>query len=443
MSLGGSKQLVLLRTADWVNVYAGLITEMSEREVVGVIAHELGHYYRSHVNARGDFYNFFYKAAQEVAPSRPKPVSSMEPVGNAALKGSSLVASMERFKRVPRQKFHSALFMVAGEIATGVCENDSDCSKSCRQLTKMTDTDEFKQATLLFPLRELNADGLKLYAEFETLASQCLADIPVEGSARGGNEGMTWSAFLRKVGNPSWPGWVTDDVDVRMALTKWLRAIVKRLPEKAPKGSKDVASLVRGVSTYLWDEEMVAIKAIQEAYDQRLGFYTDEQEADEIGAEWMAEIGLDPKAAVETYMRIGSWAEGEGKKASASLLETPAAICQELYENEWHDKDGKFHFVAIGDYLDSHHHTCYRAFNVDREIRAHKYKKVGDGSRDLLSAAKWRELQKIAEDSTGPEILDAVSKIDRTVSRDIVRDIKRAASHATHFAHTGCAFSPF
>jgi hypothetical protein len=29
------------------------------------------------------------------------------------------------------------------------------------------------------------------------------------------------------------------------------------------------------------------------------------------------------------------------------------------------------------------------------------------------------------------------------VDRDFVREIKRAASHAAHFSHTGCAFSPF
>lgn len=444
LSVAGSRQLVLLRTADWVNVYAGLITEMSEREVVGVIAHELGHYYRSHVNARGDMYNLFYKAGQEVSPSRPKAVASMESIGAAALKGSALVASMERFKRVPRQKFHSALFMAAGEIAIGACEEGREgelCTKSCSQLAKMAETDEFKQATLLFPLRELNVEGLKAYADFENLASQCLAGIPVRSSAKGsaGEEGMTWEQFLRKVANPSWPGWVSDDMDVRMAMTKWLRAIVKRLPEKSPKGAKDAAALVRGVSTYLWEEEIVAVKAIQQAFDQRLGFYTDEQEADEIGAEWMSEIGLDPKAAVETYLRIGSWAEGEGKKASASLLETPAGICQELYENEWRDKDGKFRFVAIGDYLDTHHHTCYRAFNVDREIRAHKYKVHGDGKRDLLSAGDWRELQRIAEQSTGVEVLNGVSRTDRRVGHDV----KRAASHATRFAHSGCAFSPF
>jgi len=442
ISFGGSKQLVLLRTANWVNVYAGLITGMSEREVVGVIAHELGHYYRSHVNARGDLYNFFYKAGQDVSPSRPKPVAAMEEVGSAAYSGSALVASMDRFKRVPRQKFHSALFMAAGDIATGVCEKNSDCSKSCRQLTKMAETDEFKQVTLLFPLRELNADGLKLYAEFETLASQCLADIPVVSPGMddpGDKGGMTWSAFLRKVSNPGWPGWVTDDVDVRIALTKWLRAIANRLPERAPKGAKNVAALVRSVSTSLFDEEIDAVKAIQAAYDQRLGFYTDEQEADEISAEWLAQIGIEPKAAVETYLRIGTWAEGEGKKASASLLETPAGMCQELFDHDWRDKDGKFHFVAIGDYQDSHHHTCYRAFNVDREIRAHRYKKEGDGARDLLSAAKWRELQKIAEDSTGLEVLDAVSKTDRSLGRDI----HRAASQASRFTHTGCVFSPF
>ncbi len=447
---GGSKQLVLLRTADWVNVYAGLITAMSEREVVGVIAHELGHYYRSHINASGSLYDLFYRAEKDVPAVRPKAVASMEGTGKRALASSSLVASMERFKRVPRQKIHSALFLAMGEMARDVCRLDKDCSKACSQLTKETDSDEFKQATLLFPLRELNADGLKVYAKIEDLATQCLSDVPLKSRSDAHGEDITWSDFIYKVGEPSWPGWVEDDFDVRRALSRWLREIVKRLPDKAPKGAKDVGSLFKTVSTYLWEEETDALKAIQQAYDDRLGFYTNEQEADELGAEWLADIGLSPKAAVETYLRIGKWSEGEGSKPSASLLETPADECQKLYENNWMDSAGKFKFVAIGNYIDPHHHTCYRAFNVDREIRAHKFKAAGDGNRGLLAAADWRDLQKVAEDATGEEAAGTKLKggtndllESNLLDRNLVREIKRAASHASHFAHTGCAFSPF
>ncbi len=450
-NFAGSKQLVLLRTADWVNVYAGLITAMSEREVVGVIAHELGHYYRSHINAPSHLYDLFYRADKEVPAVRPKAASSMNSTGTRALASSSLVSSMEHFKRVPRQKIHSALFLAMGEMAGDVCRLDNECSKSCSELSDEIKSDEFKQATLLFPLRELNADGLKAYAKFETLATQCLSDIPLKSDADAQGDDITWSEFLNRFGNPSWPGWIDNDFEVRRALSRWLHDLAKRLPEKAPKGAKDVASLFKSVSTYLWEEETDALKAIQKAYDDRLGFYTNEQEADELGAEWLADIGLNPKAAVETYLRIGKWAEGEGSKPSASLLETPADECQTLYENNWKDSAGKFKFVAIGDFADPHHHTCYRAFNVDREIRAHKFKASGDGERGLLSKAEWRELQKIAEDSTGEEALGVKAKepnsnelVERNLlDRNLVREIKRAASHAGHFAHTGCTFSPF
>ena len=448
-NFGGSETLVLLRTADWVNVYAGLITEMSEREVVGVLAHELGHYYRSHVNAPRSMYDYFYRAEENVAPSRPKAVSNLASLGNQAVQSSELLGSMDRFKRVPHQKIHSALFMATGELARGICDKDSDlynpkaCTKPCSDLSEATDKKEFKQSVLLFPLRELNADGLKNYGEFESLAIQCLAEIPLKKSQDSESaDGITWDDFLDTVGAPSWPGWIEDKPEIRVAMTTWMRDIIKRLPEKAPKGANDLAVLMKKVSTYLWDKEIDATKAIQQAYDQRVGFYTNEQEADELGAEWMTELGLNPKSAVETYLRIGKWAEGEGSKASASLMETPADQCQTLYENEWRDSDGKFKFIAIGDFTDSHHHTCYRAFNVDREIRAHKLKASGDGNRGLLPASEWSDLQKIAEESTS-DLGKGNADADLLSDRHLAREIKRAASHTSHFVHSGCAFSPF
>ena len=106
--------------------------------------------------------------------------------------------------------------------------------------------------------------------------------------------------------------------------------------------------------------------------------------------------------------------------------------------------------MAIGDITDPHHHTCYRAFNVDREIRAHKFKAAGDGNRGLLAAADWRDLQKVAEEVTGEEAAGTKLKggtlellESNLLDRNLVREIKRAASHASHFAHTGCVFSPF
>ena len=442
-AFSGSKKLVLLSTADWVNIYAGLITELEEQEVAGVIAHELGHYYRSHVTAPSALYGLFYQAEKDVLAVRPNGVSSLGSLGKSALASTAMIDTMERFKRVPHQKIHSALFMATGEMALAVCKEDKSCSKACSQLSKETETDDFKQATYLFPLRELNAEGLKGYSNFEELAIECLADIPLETRDEVRGQAMSWDDVLYKIASPSWPGWIETDVDVRLAMRRWLRKVSALLPDKAPKGAKDVAGLLKSVSTHLWDEEEAAIKTIQKAYDEHLGYYTDEQEADELGTEWLNDLGLNPKSAVETYLSFGKWMASQGSKPSASLLETPAEECQNLYDNGWLDSAGKFKFVAIGNFTDPHHHTCYRAFNVDREIRAHKYKFSGNGKRGLLSASGWHDLQKIAEEATADDAVDGSVKGIKGLDGNLSREIKRAAGHASKFVHSGCSFSPF
>jgi hypothetical protein len=116
----------------------------------------------------------------------------------------------------------------------------------------MTSTDEFKQSTLLFPLRELNAEGLKAYADFESLAIQCLESIPfAKTEAASIGAGMTWDEFRYRLGSPDWPEWVTQDADVRIAMMRWLRSIVKRLPgqfQKAPKTSQGFSRACRRTS---------------------------------------------------------------------------------------------------------------------------------------------------------------------------------------------------
>jgi hypothetical protein len=461
----GSDQLVLLRTANWINIYAGLVTSMAENEVVGVIAHELGHYYRSHVNSPAKLYDFFYKSARETTPKRPAADSSLEVLGQEALAASATVNGLSRFKSVPKQSIHSALFMAAGQIATDNCSEGSsdDCSDSCRELADFADTTEFKRATNMFPVRSLDAAGLKVYAKFETMAADCLSGISfapnissnVSSEDSKGTASITWNQFRAHMISPRWPSWIEDNPQVQIAMGRWLRSVAKHLPTSAPKEPKDAAALVKTVSKFLWAKEDASVETLQKAFDSRLGHYTQEQEADEIAVEWLTEVGLDPRDAAETYLRIGEWVEAEGAKPSAALLETPAATCRKLFENDWKGSNGAFTFIAIGNFEDPHHQSCYRAFNVDREARAHKYKVTGRSG--LLSAAEWKALQKIADDATVDE--ESLSDSQRLsdsglLTRHEIREIKRANvpfnrlrhDHSTGVigaGHRGCTFSPF
>lgn len=110
-----------------------------------------------------------------------------------------------------------------------------------------------------------------------------------------------------------------------------------------------------------WDEENELMKT------KNLGFYTHEQEADELALELMSKVGVPPGVAIDKVLNML-------KNASES---DPNAVkwadCAMLREHGWRDADGTPVSVPVGDPSRAHHNLCFRAFNMSREIAAHRY----------------------------------------------------------------------
>lgn len=61
-------------TSKWITFTTGIILSlMDEDRLVGVLAHELGHYYRTHVMQPSDQLNYFYALGDANAPTKPAP----------------------------------------------------------------------------------------------------------------------------------------------------------------------------------------------------------------------------------------------------------------------------------------------------------------------------------------------------------------------------------
>ena len=67
----GASVLAMIATSRHVTVLSGLLHAMGEAEMVSVLAHELGHYYRPHVAAGSVNYNFVYDASSWNPDKRP------------------------------------------------------------------------------------------------------------------------------------------------------------------------------------------------------------------------------------------------------------------------------------------------------------------------------------------------------------------------------------
>lgn len=105
---------------------------------------------------------------------------------------------------------------------------------------------------------------------------------------------------------------------------------------------------------------------------RKLGFYTDEQEADQYATEMLARIGIDPKHIVELHLVEGL--RRQNKFGEADWLryhQMDMNVCRKLYQNGWRDDQGNYVFVPIGELSVPHRGNCYRAYDSAREILAH------------------------------------------------------------------------
>ncbi|HYX34690.1 MAG TPA: hypothetical protein VE954_16450 [Oligoflexus sp.] len=122
----------------------------------------------------------------------------------------------------------------------------------------------------------------------------------------------------------------------------------------------------------------------RQAFEQKIGQYTSEQEADELAHEWMLDLGFSSDDSIKALL--------------SQLKNIPEKNwdykrCQTAYDNDWKEEDELPVFVPVGDYLDEHHSNCYRAFNLHRETTAHRYpsrRRVALPS--LLTTEAWSSL---------------------------------------------------
>ena len=109
--------------------------------------------------------------------------------------------------------------------------------------------------------------------------------------------------------------------------------------------------------------------------EKNLGFYTIEQEADEIALEIVSLIGIPPGAAIDKVLVAQKAGEAAWGGEDTGIIKWKE--CAQLRDRGFKDENGKWVTVPVGDLSDSHHSWCFRAFNMQREIEAHKYK-LGD-----------------------------------------------------------------
>jgi hypothetical protein len=146
--------------------------------------------------------------------------------------------------------------------------------------------------------------------------------------------------------------------------------------------------------------------------ERNLGFYSTEQEADEIGLEILANIGVPPNVAIDMMLEALKMSTDNGWNAADEIA---WAECVALRDQGFRDADGKLVSVPVGDPNNAHHNSCFRVFNMLREIQAHRYQL---GTRQPVVGPEWSTLvTQMSNDSAaapdaGPPANDAGPEVD-------------------------------
>jgi hypothetical protein len=113
----------------------------------------------------------------------------------------------------------------------------------------------------------------------------------------------------------------------------------------------------------------VADKAIEELRRLGVGWYTTEQEADELSVEMMASVGLSPEKGLAGLMHAFKHFHENGVDYGG--MDYPS--CMKLADNMFGFNSDRVTPVPLGDWSDNHHDFCYRIFNIVRDSISHKY----------------------------------------------------------------------
>ncbi len=340
-----TNEIFVRSTGNWIVVTTGLIKDLTEFEAVYTIFHEAGHYYMAHLSNPSSLYNFFYRLGDSNPNGKPLPDASLVELGKELVYW--LKAKETGLRKIadgaPGQKYQSGLYVVARN-AIGDWIQKEGTRTACKDLSQFfTNTPSLAK----FPLDALDRRGQQDYLLYEKKLDSCLSNLPLDAAAQSRMLG-----FMRFIA--PWSSKVLVDVpNFNQVLPLW-----NWLNQKIPELIAAPASKVVEVS--------------KKADEVGLGQYTSEQEADQLAVEWLVRFGIDPKNGITGALKL---LEIESK--FPALPTTVGAYtfeqCKAAYANDFKAADGRDLRVPVGDYSDPHHSSCYRAFDMFREIKTHGY----------------------------------------------------------------------
>ncbi len=340
----------------------------NDDELTAILAHELAHYIKAHQMTKEPYgYLYLNEGAVNLA-EKPIHDPRYDEQLESALYSADLVygESVENYQ-LREFGYHSFLArampyltdVMASLKCSGQSTNENSCSQSCQTLIELNRDPHMSDS-----LHNYNIEDPGVFSEFagnyQRVFKKCMQNIILDQEFK--------SAVSQGI-------YDEDTYKKYPALNYYIL-------EALAYEEDDLASIADQYEIYSAElnENIKAQTAayqeqIQDIVSANLGYYTIEQEADELALEWLMGMKISPDAMIKTLIASQkAWDNDPMSSAIANILppelETPFSTCMELYKNDWMS-GGEVVQIPLGSVFDEHHSGCYRIYNIDREIKTH------------------------------------------------------------------------
>ncbi|MCX6131825.1 MAG: hypothetical protein NTX25_22545 [Proteobacteria bacterium] len=410
-ALTSAQSLTISQTSNFIAMYTGSFVKLSEPDILSMLAHELGHYYRSHSTAPSSDYNYYYTLDPIPQPSRPLAESDKESWAMKLAIASRIMLTKDMITTLSEQKIHSGLYFSLGSLIQSSCHDAThSCSETCQEAYQLIEDSAFAASMGHFPYATDTTANLSAYREFESKGLACLETLSVPSakeSARDQGLSAVMGVLKAHMLEPTWPEWQNQTQQTDAAKSKYMqKTLFERFQNVQLEGLNFRKAFV-ATSERLSSQDRNAEAALKEAYELHITQYTKEQEADELSLEWLSQLGVDPHAMLKLSLDLGRL-----RQTSLGGYSLGFEACQELKDRGWKLPDGSPAFVPLGNFTDPHHNFCYRAFNAEREIDAHHWQAAATSPVVWLDPTAWQKLQATASELTIAPVGEKPNSLD-------------------------------
>ena len=374
VSNGGKIQgIVYWAQAAMVVVYSKLLKALEQQHMEAVIAHELAHYYRRHsfsyVSEKRDKNHFFRIADYTHRGSRPKPDSSPEITQLAELLRKSDAWMTGRFAE---QKYHPEIWILTDSLCFSY---DRSLRKSNvpvpPPLTKAC-ADFNRASNAALPSHQRHGSGIRNLSRSERLEIDKSIETVLQTMSH-----KTIGELVKLYG--------PKESEIAYIRKITLRLLYEYYSAAIPPSVDNLTVLERinELNVSLLEKERQVRELISKAQELGFGWYTAEIEADEIAAYLLSIAGMDPNQTIDKHFKIESF--------SSTSLGPTIEECRKSFLNGWKHWvfNGKPWVPFWGIPEDLHPSNCFRAYNVDLEIRGQNLPQ----GRYTRSSDEWRLMQ--------------------------------------------------